>query len=874
AVETGTYQLSVQVRDRANGNPVAGVPVTITLPTADAGQPFFPEAISPTITKTTSYAGLIEVTVASTRAGSFPVEATVLSLETVAGSPTNLVFTTDQVDLTASRLWTEDTGSRYADGESHFVIKAELVDRFGNPVPNTDIAFAASGAGMTSAQTPSSGKTDANGQASIHVAANAAGPVIVTASARSEGMMKKLVTSTGEHQQVRLAFVPGDIDYSASFFTLPTADATKVAGDDANAHLVVAWLYDAHGNPIDLCLDELGEPTTCQFDLLDAIATGLEGDATVSAFRKAGPPELPEMGAAGNQYVATITSKTAGDKTLAPTFDGAALRPATPAADTVTFVADKPSSLTSSFTVTTTASVVADGESTQAVTAQIRDQHGNPIPGLASRLAASATPAVVGTFTAVDGQPGTYSAMITSTVAGSHPVDVTLSILGGPEFNLSADGNADAVFVHGDPDATKSKLVLSHASQTVGQNVTATITLRDAHGNPVPGHSARLWLAPAPQPAFGSDVLTANSDESGIITFTFTSLQAASHEVRADLAETGDQITGSPTPLVFTPGAIASATLTKTSPALELAANGPIAHSAVVTLKDGYGNPIPGATIDFELKNLAAATMYPADGVVVTDASGEARIEVSSSTVGKATLSATIRSSATATDPGSVQFTWTNTPEAEVVFDLTTGTKTVGDNVNPHWITVTVTDMNSVPVADIEDELAAQAGDATIGEWDPIIPGVYKAAITATTAGIKDLQVAYGANVGTPQVAGRDSVEFIAAAPSLAKSRVQVSEGTQIANGTDTHTVTVDLIDAWNNPVLDATLAKPTMTPETTGLTVTAFETDASTPGRYVAKVSTTTAGALTASVTVPGVGEIPAHGLNQVALFVAGAPS
>ncbi|MCL2788995.1 MAG: Ig-like domain-containing protein, partial [Micrococcales bacterium] len=253
AVETGAYQLSVVVRDRANGNPVAGVPVTLTLPTADAGQPFFGEGVSPTITKTTSYAGLIEVAVASTRAGSFPVEVSVDSLETVVGSPASLVFTTDQVDLAASRLWTEDTGSRYADGASYFVVRAELVDRFGNPVPNTDVAFEASGAGLTSAQVPSSGKTDVQGLASIHVAANAAGPVTVTASARSEGSMKKLVTSTGAEQQVRLAFVAGDIDYSASFFTLPTADATKVAGDDANAHLVVAWLYDAHGNPIDLC---------------------------------------------------------------------------------------------------------------------------------------------------------------------------------------------------------------------------------------------------------------------------------------------------------------------------------------------------------------------------------------------------------------------------------------------------------------------------------------------------------------------------------------------------------------------------------------------------------------------------------------------
>ncbi|MCL2788906.1 MAG: Ig-like domain-containing protein, partial [Micrococcales bacterium] len=151
-----------------------------------------------------------------------------------------------------------------------------------------------------------------------------------------------------------------------------------------------------------------------------------------------------------------------------------------------------------------------------------------------------------------------------------------------------------------------------------------------------------------------------------------------------------------------------------------------------------------------------------------------------------------------------------------------------------------------------------------------------KAAITATTAGIKTLQVAYGANEGTPQVAGRDSVEFVAAAPSMTNSRVQVSEGTQVANGTDTHTVTVDLFDAWNNPVLDMAtqLAKPTITPDTTGLTVTDFEADTTTPGRYTAKVSTTTAGAYTASVTVHGVGEIPAHGLNQVALFVAGAPS
>ena len=874
AVETGTYTLQVEVLDRAGGNPVDGIPVTLGLSGAAAGQPYFTEVgnPSPQVTKTTGTAGIVTVQVKSTKSGEFPVSVTIPGLGTILGLPATLIFTPGDVDLTASRLWTDDTGARYADGQSYYTVNVELLDRFGNKVPGKSVEFIPSAPGQAISPDPADRRSGPDGRVSVHVVSSAVGPVVVTA--RAEGAL--LVLPSGGPQQVNLMFVAKDIDYNQSFFTLPTDADNKVAGNSADPHKILIWIYDSSGNPIDLCVDSQGLPAPCRFDQLAGTALGPEGNGVIGAFRKALPSEVPGSGYDGSQYIADITSITSGIKQISPSYAGNSFRPLQIGRDKVTFIAGPPSQTNSSYTVSTTPRVVADGVSTQTVTAQLRDANGNPCTGFATSLQGQAPPAIVGGFTPIDSQPGFYIASITSRVAGSHPVTVALNAAPIAQFTLAGSGNTLATFVAGDPDPSKSTLVVTPTSQEVGLNVTATITVRDAEDNPVPGTAVRISAAPPTVPGFPGGYLTATSDANGVAQMVFTTTKAGLISVTGELAVTQREVSGSPVPVTFRAGAPYAATLVKTSPADKLAASGTVRHSAKLTLVDRYDNPIGGQTIDFSLSGLTGATLIPAGGVT-TSADGEALVEAHSTAVGLATLTAQVRGLTVPVTPPSITFEWINAPgPATVTFDLTTGTRVVGDAANPHRVTITVKDSNGVPIQGIEDQIAITAGDATIGDVrETSTPGVYTAPITATVAGTKTVQVSYGTNTGQPEVPGRNTVTFVAGTPSADRSSIWVTTGTRVANGVAYHVVTVDLRDEWDNPVSGwaTTLGQPGMTP-TIGRTVTSFDPDPAGEGRYLAQVTAIVATDYTAIVRIPGVGDIPAKGNNVIARFVAGPPS
>ncbi|MCL2788948.1 MAG: Ig-like domain-containing protein, partial [Micrococcales bacterium] len=537
-VGTGSFTLSVQVLDRANGNPVSGASVGFAIPSAVMGQPALGAASA-----LTNASGIAQTTVTSTKSGAFPVQATVAGLTVVGSGTESVTFTPGAVDLTGSRLWTDDTGARLANGIAYFTVRARIVDSYGNPVPGTLLSFAANGSGQVTSTDPTSAQTNADGEVSARVVGNSPGASTVTAKAQTASGMQNLVDVLGVPQQVALMFVAGTVDQGNSFFTLPTAPGSKVAGNDADPHKVVAWLYDAAGKPIDLCLDAQGKPSTCQFSDLLATAGGPEGAAVVSGFRKATADEVAPSQLDGSQYTALITSKTAGSKVVVPSYAGITLnaRPSNPTS--VLFVAGDPSQATSSFTVSQTANVVANGTDTQTATITIKDANGNGVPGLSSALQVTAPPAVAGPVQLVDGQVGVYKVALTSTVAGAHAVSVTLTTPSGP-MNISVSGSRDAVFVAGAPSASKSKLVVAPTTQEVSKNMTATITLRDAFSNLVAaGHSIDLTLVPTPgSPGVGNS-WSPKTDAQGQAVVTFTSYKASTYTVHAAIAATSLEVT-------------------------------------------------------------------------------------------------------------------------------------------------------------------------------------------------------------------------------------------------------------------------------------------------------------------------------------------
>ncbi|SUI42389.1 Invasin [Serratia quinivorans] len=147
-----------------------------------------------------------------------------------------------------------------------------------------------------------------------------------------------------------------------------------------------------------------------------------------------------------------------------------------------TFVADKDSAgIADGDLAVGDNNAVADGKSTDSVTAKVTDANGNPVSGVEVSFLAGNDATVV-TETVTTGADGMAATTLTSMTAGTSTVTAKV---GDSEqkvdVNFVADSDTAAI--------TDENLVIGHdntvASGKVTDGVTATATVTDENGNPV-----------------------------------------------------------------------------------------------------------------------------------------------------------------------------------------------------------------------------------------------------------------------------------------------------------------------------------------------------------------------------------------------------
>jgi protocatechuate 3,4-dioxygenase beta subunit len=362
-------------------------------------------------------------------------------------------------------------------GDEHCVV-ATVEDQSGAPVEDVIVDFSVSGPNGPLA---GSDLTDANGQADFCYTGTHAGDDTITATAQGGTNPSDTATKT------YAAAAPATLD-------VEPATATNVAGDE---HCVTATVEDEFGNPVP----------------------GVTVDFAVS-----GPNANGGVGVTDANGVASFcyTGTHAGDDTITATAVGG-----TAPSDTATktWQPDDPATLDLG---PPTATNTAGDE--HCVTATVRDQFDNPVPGVTVNFAVFGANTNGGAE--VTDANGVAVFCYTGTVAGDD--DIVAMAVGGTNPSDTAEKTWE-------PDAPATlELAPTGVTNTVDEEHCVTATVRDQFGNPTPGITVHFSVSPTTfrTPSSGSSV----TDASGEAEFCYTSAMPGGDVISAFADANGNGI--------------------------------------------------------------------------------------------------------------------------------------------------------------------------------------------------------------------------------------------------------------------------------------------------------------------------------------------
>ena len=835
ANSVATSTVTVTVVD-ANGNPVAGVDVEVT---SDGTGNTIVGPLAPT-----DAAGMATATIATIFG--------VLKTLTVTVDPLGAAVvldahpTVDFASVISAVLSAADavpSAGLVADGLAASTVTITVRDFLGSPLAGQTVELAASGAGNVLVQP--SGPTDALGRTTATLASTIAESKTLTVTVDPGGAAVELLA----HPEVTFDADPDTV--SASLSTALASPALGVLAGGVELSTITVTVADANGNPI------AGKVV--------AIAATGSGNSIVQA---PGPTD------SAGQAVATIASTMVELKTLTVTVDPGGVPVVLDAQPTVDFVFDISPSL-STVTANPATGVVADGIESATITVTVRDALGSPLQGQMVEVSAGGA-GVVGQPLSPTDANGVATATVASTVAGLEAISATVNPAGSP---VALDAQPTVEFI-ADVDSVSASLSSAGADPAIGvvadgvQESTITITVRDAHGNPVPGRTVELasngsndtiGQPPGPTGADGIALATLSSTTAELKTLTVTVDPLGSPVVLDDI----------PT-VDFVPDISASLSSAVAVPVSDVVADGVELATITVTVLDAGGSPAPGQVVALASDGAGDVLTQP---VGLTDGSGQATGTLASTQAGLVTLTVTVNPNATAVeldDQPTVTFV-ADADDVSAAFSTAIAlpaSDVVADGLAVATITVTVVDANQNPIEGKTVALASDGSDNSITQ--PAGPtdaaGVVTATIASTSAELKTITVTVDP-AGVPVVLDEHPlVAFIgdAANPSASLSSVSADPGTGIvADGAAVATITITVRDVNGNVVPDVEVA---VASDGSGDTLSQPGGPTDALGTATATIAATTAElkTLTATVDPPGLALLL---LDQpTVLFVADA--
>ena len=592
AINTAFAAPLVALVKDTHGNPLSGVSVTFTAPGSGASATFFGGGTTATVTTGASGLATSPALTANATAGSYSITAAVNGVSTPTSfSLTNNAGAPASVTATSGGGQSAPVGTAFANP-----LVATVKDAGGNPVNGITVTFSAPIFGASAAfagSTTISATTNASGMAtSPTMTANGTigGPYTIT------GSVNGVLTSA---------------TYSETNTGGPPASIVATSGSPQSAQIntafaapLVATVRDSGGNPspgVAVTFTAPGSGASGTF-----AGGGTSAVATTNASGMATSPAFTGNGTAGGY---TITGAVAGV--------------GSPASFSLTNTAGPPASITATSGSPQSAQITTAFAAPFVAT--VKDAGGNPASGVSVTFTAPGSGAS-GSFAG-----GGTTASVTTNASGvaTSPVFTANGTAGGP-YNITA--SVSGVSTPASYAVTNTAGPPANISPTGGNGQIASIgsqfslplaaVVKDAGGNPISGASV-TFTAPGSGAsgtfAGGGTTATVTTNASGVATSPAFSANntVGSYSVVGSVSgvafSANFPLTNGPAP----PASVSVSSGNNQS----TTASTPFPSPLVATVRDRFGNPVPGVTVTFTGPATGAGI---ATASAVTDSNGNA----------------------------------------------------------------------------------------------------------------------------------------------------------------------------------------------------------------------------------------------------------
>lgn len=427
--------------------------------------------------------------------------------------------------------------------------------------------------------------------------------------------------------------------------------------------------------------------------------------------------------------------------------------------------------------------VVANNIDTDTVTAQVKDQNNHPLAGITVNwMVKKSDGTPVSSKTSVSDNDGIAALELKSPKTG------TVTVLAA--VNRDAVQETDPIVFVADTSTQKVTTLTLSKTQALANgtdSITYEAQVTDAQGNAI--NAARVaWSADNPDATLSaSDTSTGMN---GKTTITVTSLKAGKVVVTAQTSEA--------TPLQAEPATFIADSATATIKTLKsdrtsALANGSDAISLTATVEDANGNLLNNVDVNW--------TVDPATGTLSassskTDASGVARVTLSSRDV--AQYSVTASSGSSSESLSGLNFI-VDSSSAHLDTLTASSTQALADNKVAITLTAKVIDNSGHPVSGETINWTADNSKAQLSETQSVTNAQGETQIQVTSADV--IATVITAQHDQAEALRSDTLNFVADPDSAKLVAVDTDKTQVVANNTDSATLTAKVTDANNHPL-------------------------------------------------------------------------